>query len=244
MYPRKYVKRASKYNAVAKRAKVYGPAAVQLVKDVAYLGSLINSEPKYHITTLSDNINFNGLMTSLSSIPQGDGTENRDGNSVLPRYLNAKFRIKKAVSLPVSSTLDSCTVRVIFFRWYGNSAQSSTPPTPSEVLNQVGTTLAPYSFLDDDITGSRGDRQRRIEILKSDMFTLDTVTLTHKDYDINFQMNGPQVKNKQHLKFLNSGTGPGISGAVYLLVISSNDPASSPTDLAINGQFKLVFYDN
>jgi len=57
-------------------------------------------------------------------------------------------------------------------------------------------------------------------------------------------MNGPQVKNKQHMKFYNAGTGNAIAGNIYLLVISSNDPASSPVDLAINGQFKLVFYDN
>jgi len=241
---RPYKKAYSRPNPISKRVNVYGPAAMQLVKDVAYLGSLINSEPKYYTTVMNNNFNWSGLIFAVSAIPQGSTLTSRDGNMVLPRYLNLKFRIKKAVTLPVASTIDSVTYRLIIFRYWGSQANTATAPVPSDILTNISDQNAPMSFLDDDITGAKGDRQRRIEILKSDMVTLDTVQQTHMDYDLNFQMNGPKTTAKQHLKFVGSATATPGSGGIYILVIGNNDPATSPNEIAFNGLSKLVFYDN
>lgn len=239
----KVAKKAKWNSTYSQRNQYYSNAGIQLVKDVAYLASLVNSEPKYLTTVMNNNFNWSGLMYDLSTIVQGGGTNNRDGNSVLPRYLNLKFRIKKAVDLPVVSTIDSVTYRLVIFRYWGSNANNPAAPIPGDVLTNINDQNAPMSFLDDDITGSKGDRQRRIEVLKSEMVTLD-INNNARDYDLNFQMNGPAVQNKQHLKFLSAATQTPISGGIYLLVISNTDGAIHPNEIAINGLAKLVYYDN
>jgi len=117
----------------------------------------------------------------------------------------------------------------------------SHDPAVGNVIVTTGSAQAPLSHLNDDITGSRGDRQRRIEVLRSEMFTLDPVGKTSMDYSYNIEMNGPTVQRKQHMKFASSSTATAISGGLYFLIVSDSATAA---EIAWTINSKVVFYDN
>jgi len=147
-------KNKSYYGPVAKRANVYGPAAMQLAKDVAYIASLVNSEPKYFTLEGTNNFTNNGIVLDLSLIPIGDGNNNRDGNSVLPRYLSIRCSMAKAI--PGSLNHNQC--RVMIFRYWGIETDGTpVQPVAADVLATVGSQLSPLTHLNDNNTGCDRD---------------------------------------------------------------------------------------
>lgn len=225
------------YKGIAQRSMVYGRAGHQLARDVAYLGTLINSEPKNFYVITSNNFFQDSNPISLSQIAQGDGYLNRDGNVVLPRYISTRITINKSLN---ASALDHETVRVMLFMYNGESTSSAPSVTQSEVL---ATIQNPLSTLNYNNTGSKGDRSRRIEVLRDEIKTLDKVSLTNIQIDWNIEINGMKVNNKQHMRFRSSSTEDPVSNGLYLLIMSDNSAASS-----YKGSYslynKLVFYDN
>lgn len=234
-----YKKSYSRYgNAVARRTRVYGPAVGQLAKDVGYIMSLVNSEPHTWVISTANNVDYNGAVISLSAISQGDTVADRSGNSVLPRYFTCKLHINKKIT---SSTADHVSVRVLFFRYWGESSDAAPNVIPGDILATISSQYAPLSTLNDNNTGPRGDRDRRIEVMHSEFHTLDTVSKTSFDIDLNREFNGPSVKNKQHLKFRSPTTEDPVSGGVYACIISDNATA---TEISYTMYSKLTFYDN
>lgn len=228
-----------KYPAVRKRYRAYAPAVTQLVKDVAYLGTLINSEPKYFTVQDSNNFNYIGKVVPLSVMAQGDGASSRDGNLVLPRYMsiNGYVAITSATtgSIPIN-------VRVLIFRYWGEQVSAAPSVAPAEVLETIGTQFAPLSHLNPDVTGSRGDRTRRIEVHKSMNVLLDNVGSKPGEYfSCNIQLNGQGTKRKEHIKFRSSTTEEPVSGGFYALFISDN---ATSTQVNYHLESKLTFYDN
>lgn len=237
---RRYAGTVAKYAPAAqKRYRVYAPAVKQLAKDVAYIGSLVNSEPHYHIVTTSNNFDYNGVVLALSNIPQGDGIENRDGNRVLPRFMN----LKGYVSITSATTRTDCiNVRAILFRFWGEKAVGAASVTPSDVLATIGSQYAPLSPLNDNIVGSRGDRSRRIEVHRSwDLLLDNNGGSPGIQLDCNVTLNNPGSKNKEHIQFDSSSTADPQSGGFYLLFIS--DDAVS-TQVHYKFTSKLTYYDN
>lgn len=233
------VKKAYKSNAVQKRVNVYGKAGVQLYKDVMYLKSLINSEPKSFIASSSSTIGYAGNMLSLCNIPSGDGESNRDGNRILPRFLNVKFSVQRTVT--GTPTYGHSTVRYVIFRWWGESPNAAgVAPTPAEILTNNGTTFAPFGMLNSEITGPRGDRNRRIEVHRTGLITLDSVSKTSFDEDINITLNGGNAP-KEHIEFYSSSTAPPTSGGFFVLFVSDNAVAG---DCAYTLLSRVTFYDN
>lgn len=234
-YNRIVKKAIKRYPAARKRWNVYYPAARQLASDVMYLKGLINSEPKYHIVQASNNYDYNGIVQSLSTISQGDGTSDRDGNMVLPRYLtiNMSFGGTIAGNTPV-------VVRMIIFRYWGEATSASATVTPSEVLATIGSQYAPYTHLNDDNTGSKGDRQRRIEVLKSKLVNFDNINMRDCVRKYNIVVNGGN-KPKEHIKFSSATTSGPVSGGFYILFISDN---ATGTNAKFTLESKLTFYDN
>lgn len=235
---KKFAKR--NYPAVVKRVNVYAPAVKQLANDVLYLKGLINSEPKSFNLTSSNNINYNGVVVSLCDIPQGDLASTRDGNRILPRYLNLKFHINRAVS---GATATHTTMRFIIFRWWGESPNAlGVAPTPSDILHStlVGTQYAPLAQLNGEITGAKGDRARRIEVHRNGQITLDSVSKTSMDEEFNITLNGGNAP-KEHMEYQSATTAPPTSGGFYILFI--NDNAVS-TDSAYYLSSRITYYDN
>lgn len=226
------------YKGISKRVNTYGPATMQLAKDVAYLGSIINSEPTNFEVKTSGNVGYNGVVIDLTAVPQGDSAGTRHGNILLPRFISFRMHANKRIS---ASTADHITFRVMLFRSWVETADTATVPAPADIMNIVGAAGAPMSHLNDNVTGARGDRQRRIEVLRSDFITLDAVGKTSKDYSYNIQMNGPNVQNKQHIKYLGAATATAISGGIYCYLCSDNATA---TEVAYYIDSRLTFYDN
>jgi hypothetical protein len=236
----KYGKYAlKKYPAVRKRARVYVPAVRQLASDVMYLKGLINSEPKNHYVTDSNNFDYNGVMVSLSSI-SSTGTEAyaRDGNRVLPRYLKLRMHINKSMT----SAIPHNTFRYILFRWWGESPNTAgVAPAVTDIIAGTGTQFAPLSPLVDSITGSKGDRTRRIEVHRTGFVTLDQVGKTSFDFDLNLELNGKGKSTKEHIEFYGDATAPPTSGGFFMLFVSDNVTAA---DLSYQLYSHLTFYDN
>lgn len=238
-YGKRIAKKAYNSNAVQKRVNVYGKAGVQLYKDVMYLKSLINSEPKSLTATANGLIDYNGVILSLCNVPVGDGAGNRDGDRILPRFLNIKFHLQRTVS--GTPTYGHSTIRYVIFRWWGESPNvTGVDPTPSEILTDNGTLYAPLGMLQPQITGSRGDRNRRIEVHRSGFMTLDSVSKTSIDEEFNITLNGGNAP-KEHMEYANNTTAPPTSGGFFVLFISDNALTGDASYTMVS---RLTFYDN
>lgn len=217
-----------------KRYRVYAPAVRQLASDISYVKSLVNSEPKNVSTTNTSLVSWTGTILSPCLVPQGVTDNDRTGDRILPRYFTIKLGI---VSGATSSFL-----RVITFRWWGAAATGGAPaaPTAAQILRNTGTVYSPFSHLHEDIVGSRGDRERRIEVLRSDLIPSSNVSDVTQILEYNIKMNGKNVNKKEHIEFDGSATAEPVSGGIYILLISHTVGAS----LTVYSECKLTFYDN
>lgn len=226
------------YRGAMKRYNVYQPAVKQLASDVMYLKGLINSEPKNHTYSANNNVDYNGVVLSTTDIPQGDSSITRDGDRILPRY----YGLHLSCNRTSTATTAHQQVRIIVFRWWGESPNTvGVAPTVSNILTSsaVGTQNAARSFLTNDITGPRGDRQRRIEVLRNYYKTL-SADQSQIDIVENIEMNGKSKQRKEHIEFYSSATNPPTSGGIFVLIISDNSLA----EVAYHVTSKLTFYDN
>lgn len=239
-YNRMVKKAVRKYPAFAKRYNVYKPAIKQLASDVMYIKGLINSEPKNVYYTNNGTFDYNGVIINLSDTVQGDGAESRDGNRLLPRYLGIKGHIRKAIS---GTPADHVTVRYVLFRWWGESPNAAgVPPIPSDILRDIGTAFAPTSFLSPQITGQKGDRNRRIEVHRSGTISLDRINTNAYDFSENIEINnGASNKPKEHIEYWSNASTIPTSGGFFMLFISDSAVASE-CNYHVNGH--LTFYDN
>lgn len=237
----KYGKMAiKKYPAARKRYRVYAPAVKQLASDVMYLKGLINSEPKFHVTQSGNNVDWNGAVVSLCDIPTGDTSTNRDGDRILPRYFSINMHCGRASG----ATSAHLTARVIIFRsWIENPSTIAPVVTPSEVLTgaSLGTLYAPITHLNANMTGSRGDRNRRIEVLRNELIQFTANDNPSQTLHYNIEMNGKNKQKKEHIEYNTAGTIQPTSGGLFILFV---------TDNVTSGEFyyqlesKLTFYDN
>lgn len=227
----------STYSGAKKRYKIYSKAGNQLYSDVAYLKTLINSELHQHFVDQTFTSDNDGVVYSLSSVPQGDGISSRTGNSILPRYLTCHAQIYKNMD---ASSVNHTTMRVILFQYWGEGtdAGNSAAVNMGDVLKEDN----PLSFLNPANTGAKGDRERRIRILRNRMFILDKVTKTSQIIKFNISMNGPKKDTKEHCKFNASNTAEPLSGGLYFLVVDDNSSGIHKNAIILKTSYK--FHDN
>lgn len=233
---------AKKSGPLRKRYRVYTPALKQLGSDVLYLKSIINSELKIHTVQASNNFSYNGIVQSLCDVPVGDLENTRDGNSILPRYLSIHGHYGCGTLLTSGNGI---TVRCIVFKSYIESTSSagvSIVVDPDEVLSDVGTQYSVLSHLNSDNTAPKGDRARRIEILKNELIhCVPASSSARSAFQFNFELNGPKVSRKEHIVYTNASTLQPISGGLYIMFISSS---ATGTDAEFTIESKMSFYDN
>ena len=223
--------------AISHRGKVYGAAGYQLYKDVNYLMTLVNSELHIFGRGQSFNSSSTGVVYSLTSIPQGDTSADRTGTSVLPRYVGLNMTVYKNLD---SSSTNHTNMRIILFQYWGEASDSGSGASVS--VSDVLSPASPIGFLNPDNTGSRGDKERRIRILRDQRFVLDKLSYTSRVIKMNVQLNGQKQKQKQHIKFDSSTTAEPLSGGIYLLVIDDN--ATGVHHNACDFLCHTKFYDN
>lgn len=232
---KKYAKKAvKKYPGFRKRWNVYMPAIKQLGNDVMYMKGLINSEPQAFVVQRQQFFSYNGFVESLCNIPTGDQYGNRTGNRILPRYISINLHIRKTTAGSAHNT-----IRFMILRSWIDNANAVGSLVASEVLQTTGSLFAPVSHLNDDITGPRGDRNRRIEVLRSKQITFDAINYNAYNKQFNIELNGGQ--KKEHIEFVDSSTNQPNSGGIYLLFISD---VINTTDVQYTFESKLTYYDN
>lgn len=244
--PNKYI-----VGALKKRyyRKGQGVSIPKIIRDVKYLKGLINSEPQPFVTTNSNNVDWAGILVSLSSVVQGDQEGQRTGDRILPRYVNLKGYCTGVANTAVQQCI---TWRVMLVRLWSESTSAAPNASVNDVLStgQISTAFAPLAFLTQHNVGPRGDRCRRIEVLRSEMFTVcnnfDANGLAggsagRGQWDWNVEMNGGE--KKEHIEFLDNATAQPVSGGLYFLIINDVD-ASSANKPAFYIASKMTFYDN
>lgn len=193
----------------------------KLSRDVAYLKSVINSE-LHSLTTRYQSLVVNnfGSIHHLSPVSVGTDNENRIGNSISPKYINAKLQLLNTGSA-------THTLRMIFFVWKDQSV-----PLVSSVLE----TSDPFSHYNKESAG--GLRDRTIMVLRDRTYSLvpDTTSmLINIKYDL--KMNRVGAKVPLHIKYNATQTTSEMNG-IYILLIASS------TSVNIDGSVKFSFYDN
>lgn len=225
-YIRRQVKRAYRSKPVQSRLNTYGRAGVQLYRDVNYLRSLVNSELHYDYASYNTTISSTGSIFHLTAIPVDNTNYGRNGNSIMPRYLQLMFTLHNSEG----NMFD--VVRMIVFRWKDNST-----PTVADIVEDNSNPI--YSPLNDNISGNTRDRQ--IDIIKSKWFLTGGESPSNGGvfYKKNIDLNPPSKRVKDHVKYDDTST-TAPSGGIYIMMIGTQ--AVNTTNF--KGSHKLSFHDN
>ncbi len=221
------------------RLQVYGGAARQLFNDVMYLKSIINSELHYLDVIQSNNLDYNGVVHSLSTIPVGDGPTDRTGLMVLPRGID----VRGFTGLTISGASAGLTIkyRVILFQYWGDPLDSSSTPSPGDILQYTGASTSVFSPLNDDITGPPRDRARKIRVLADRLEVHCPYSHTATSLELHTDVNPVASEVKEHIKFYDTSTTAPISGGIFILLMS-DQVTGTYTQYGFTS--RLQFYDN
>lgn len=228
---RKYARRVVRKvgNAVKRRyfkGKGYGkPKITQMVKDVAYLKSLVNTEKKsftqFSASQVVGQVNGNSsghyLLDLTPNIGQGTGFQQRIGNSVkwCSAHLQMFFQNQSAGVKPVR--LDIHIVKVIGEPF-------------STMSNVMGRYIANNPFVSDQVvydtySSRETDYFKNFRIIRRKTITINPSFSGERVVrDINL---GFKLKN-HHIKW-NADTATIAEGQIFLLITASNGNSSSVT---------------
>lgn len=107
----------------AKRQKL-APVVARAVSRQVRKQIAKGEEVKYHDTYLNAGQSDVGGMTHLVNMIQGDNQEERIGNKIKPKFIEARLTCYQADSTNI--------IRIIFFQWHNNDV-----PTPDQILDPV-----------------------------------------------------------------------------------------------------------
>lgn len=184
---------------------------------------LINVEHKYVDVNGTSSSTFNGTVTHLSPIAQGDNVSERDGDSIKVQ----SFHISGAV---FRNTLAAATVnesvRIIVVRALQDNL---SPPSTGEILETAGTATAPYQGID---FLNSSDLNKKFGIVYDDLFSLDNA---HQVRLVNFTTN-----HDCHVYYRGVASNQTGNGNYYLLVVSNTNATVPSFDFSS----RLRFTDN
>lgn len=217
---RRRFKRYGKKKTYRKSGSSALSMARMALKGVGFLKSVLNPERKFVDVDGGGGsfaVSNTGFITYLSGIAQGDGVNNRDGNSVKTSDMLFRF----AFTLDPAATTP-CRIRMILFI---DTDNLGTAPAVTDVLQ----TVSALSALE-RTTQSGG----RFRILADRIMSLTLIksSITGKIYK----------KLGHHLKYggTTSAGADAREGAVFALFIS--DQAANDPSVSYNSRIK--YYDN
>ncbi len=184
---------------------------------------LINVEMKYIESNTQSATTQNGTITYLCGIGQGDDFNGRDGDSVRV----VKFQLNGCVFRSASSTANEA-VRIMVVRDLQNAGSA---PSGGDILETLGTALAPYQHLD----GLNGpDYNNRFTVVYDELFTINA-----SDQNRLFRF---ESDHACHIKFrgTTNGTSSAGSGSYWLLAVS-NSSVNTPT---VDFVSRITYTDN
>lgn len=192
--------------------------AKRALQGVKYIKSMINCEKKYRDTTFTGSVDWNGSILCLSLCGAGDDVNNRQGNSILCRSLYDRMDIQ------ANANAVNTYFRIIIFQ---DKENTGTDPTPADVLQTVGSNLAPTSPLN-------VDHISRYSILCDKSMVMDAQQGITK-------MFSKYINMQTHLKFTGINATDIYKGALYMLLISNQNTTNLPAYQLSN---RMGFYDN
>lgn len=172
-------------------------------KKINKISKLVKSEPKFFDTLITNNdVNYTGALYDLTVVPQTSTTvtasdETRDGSVISPTSLELKYVCQFGAA--------AGQARLILLR---DKWGTGTPPTPAEVLEFVGTNLAPICPFE---FGNR--KAKRFQILK-DVLNVGDQYNTIKAGKLNCRLKHP-------VKFLGQSGSAESTNHIYLYMFSS-----------------------
>lgn len=187
-------------------------------KGVKLLSNFINSETHCLHTTFSGNISNTSTLTHLSAVAQGDGTNQRTGNSILLR----SFEIRLSSEINTSATVSK--LRHIIFM--DNRQVADTAPTEAEVIQSAGNPYSPR----------RLDNMNRFIILVDNFQVLSTNDNQAFKIEKHINLEGRNL----HITF-NGSSGTDINQKGLYMLSLSNEATNTPS---MTGYAALYFHDN
>lgn len=207
---------SKKKAAEPSRMKVYGAAGNQLVKDVALLKSLINTETKVLDNFSSVSVVNTGTVTLLNGMLQGTSASTREGNSVKDYSLE----INCFPTFNASSTSPYQYVRVMVVR---DNQVNGVLPTATQILANVSYTScknAAYS--------------KRFKVLAD-----RTICLNSQGNPNDFEKFYFKMGTHTNYGLGNAGNVQDIaSGGLYLFYIS--DAATNAPNMAYYSRYRFI----
>lgn len=184
----------------------YGVSALSLaktaVREIWKLKGLINSEKKkFDRTEGAKTPDNTGIVDNLVGIAQGDGDQDRNGNSIYVRSVNIKGNIK------INAAASNTFIRVSVVQ--DTQQIADTVPAWTDIYESADVN----AHLNNLTVG-------RFKVLKDRTFRLDADD-PGKMFEINLPM-------RHHVRYNGSATSDIQKGAIYLCMVS-NEPANTPT---------------
>lgn len=184
---------------------------------------LINVEHKYVDTNTNSTTSVNGVVTYLNGIGQGDGISDRDGDSI--RVL--KFQLAGCVFRNNAATANE-TVRVVVVRDLQNQGAIIAG---TDVLETLGTSLAPYQFVD-MLNGHFYNN--RFTIVYDELFAINA-----NDSTAPFRF---ETSHPCHIAFRGTSNAVASAGAgAYFLIAISNTGSNTPF---VDFSSRIIYTDN
>lgn len=202
---RKFIrkKKYGKKKRVYKKPLRYKVAdmAYSAFRGVRYLKGLVNAElHSADFSATGTAIPSSGSIVPFTAIAQGDNYNNRQGNSILAKYLFGRMEFVK------NGSSNYTFIRVIFFR--DTQQIGDTDPAVTDVLSSANT-LSPLNQF----------QKGRFTIMKDMRVRLDTNKIT-SSYKI-------KIKLPFHIRYNGTTGGDLQKNGVYMLVIGS-EPTNTP----------------
>lgn len=176
---------------------------------------LINVEHKYIDVNLTTNTSQAGATNYLVPIAQGNGIQERDGDSIKIQSVDLVGTLYRNTSSTANESY-----RVMLIRDLMNQGAD---PAVSDILETVGTIYAPFQHID---TLNGPDYNSRFTILYDELYTLDTYHPTatlhiHSNHDC-------------HVAFRGTGAtvASGGTGAYFLVTVTNVATNASNLDFS------------
>lgn len=193
--------------------------AKQAAKDIWYLKGLVNSEMFHADFTYGPStfIPNTGFITNITALTQGDGPNNRTGNSILLRSLSYRFKIEINPSVSSNTT---CLMMIV----KDTQQEPDGIPAVTTIL-QSSTTWSLMNLLN----------AGRFKIIKRRNYTLTPASGGRPSQEIK-----GYHKVYDHVRY-NGTTTNDIQKNGYYMIWLSSETSNQPT---IIGSTRIGYHDN
>nr|QXP07581.1 MAG: putative capsid protein [Arizlama virus] len=191
--------------------------AAWAAKQVWKLKGLVNSEMyKYDQTDVTLSPLLTGVVQPMVSITQGDGDDQRTGNSVFVRSVNFKGYIQRNTSGDSSQIVRISIVQ-------DTQQQADAAPGFSNIYE--GTSIA--SHLNTETVG-------RFKVMYNRVFTVDDLTCGVIPFEINMPM-------RHHVRYNGSSPTDIQKGGLYFIAVSTQGTTNAPL---VHYDMRISYHDN